>query len=81
MIDRPANVAVQRAAFRRLYEAASLVIPNPWDLGSARYLQSLGFKTLATTGSGHAWPQGCPDSHRLVRRHAPSAARLRVRRG
>jgi 2-methylisocitrate lyase-like PEP mutase family enzyme len=38
------------------------VLPNPWDVGSARYLQSLGFKALATTSSGFAWAQGYPDN-------------------
>jgi 2-methylisocitrate lyase-like PEP mutase family enzyme len=37
------------------------VIPNPWDVGSARYLQSLGFKALATTSSGFAWTLGRAD--------------------
>jgi 2-methylisocitrate lyase-like PEP mutase family enzyme len=37
------------------------VIPNPWDVGSARYLQSLGFKALATTSSGFAWSHGHRD--------------------
>jgi len=38
------------------------VIPNPWDIGSAHYLQSLGFKALATTSSGFAWSRACPDN-------------------
>ena len=37
-------------------------MPNPWDIGSARYLQSLGFKALATTSSGFAWSQARPDN-------------------
>jgi 2-methylisocitrate lyase-like PEP mutase family enzyme len=51
----------KRRAFRQLHEAGCFVIPNPWDLGSARYLQGLGFKALATTSSGFAWSQGRPD--------------------
>ena len=39
-------------AFRRLHEAGCFVIPNPWDLGSARLLARLGFRALATTSSG-----------------------------
>ncbi|MET0542132.1 MAG: isocitrate lyase/phosphoenolpyruvate mutase family protein [Variovorax sp.] len=59
--DRP-SVADKRRAFRRLHEQAGcFVIPNPWDIGSARYLQGLGFKALATTSSGFAWSQGQPD--------------------
>ncbi|MGO9036484.1 MAG: oxaloacetate decarboxylase [Steroidobacteraceae bacterium] len=52
----------KRRAFRRLHEAGCFVIPNPWDAGSARYLQSLGFKALATTSSGFSWSQGRPDN-------------------
>jgi 2-methylisocitrate lyase-like PEP mutase family enzyme len=56
-----ASIEHKRRAFRRLHEAGCFVIPNPWDLGSARFLQSLGFKALATTSSGFAWSQGFPD--------------------
>ena len=55
------STADKRRSFRRLHEAGCFVIPNPWDPGSARYLQSLGFKALATTSSGFAWSQGRPD--------------------
>ncbi len=58
----PATTAAKRAAFRRLHEQGCFVIPNPWDIGSARYLQHLGFKALATTSSGAAWTQGLPDN-------------------
>ena len=51
----------KRQAFRRLHESGCCVIPNPWDVGSVRYLQSLGFKALATTSSGHAWSHGFAD--------------------
>ena len=50
-----------RATFRRLHESGCFVIPNPWDLGSARWLERLGFKALATTSSGFAWSQGRAD--------------------
>lgn len=56
------SVADKREAFRRLHEARCFVIPNPWDIGSARILQGLGFKALATTSSGFAWSQGRPDN-------------------
>ena len=46
--------AEKRQTFRKLHEAGCFVIPNPWNVGSARYLQGLGFKALATTSSGHA---------------------------
>ncbi len=61
MTDARPLATDKRRAFRRLHEAGCFVIPNPWDIGGARYLQSLGFKALATTSSGHAWSQGCPD--------------------
>ncbi len=57
-----ATVAEKRAGFRKLHESGCFVIPNPWDVGSARYLESLGFKALATTSSGFAWTQGRPDN-------------------
>src|SRR5258708_17348201 len=56
------TVADKRAAFRRLHETGCFVIPNPWDVGSARYLQHLGFKALATTSSGFAWSMARPDN-------------------
>ena len=52
----------QRLAFRQLHEQGCFVIPNPWDIGSALFLQSLGFKAVATTSSGFAFSRGLPDS-------------------
>ena len=52
----------RRKAFRSLHERGCFVIPNPWDVGSARYLQHLGFPALATTSAGFAFSQGLPDS-------------------
>lgn len=69
--DRP-SIADKRQTFARLHEAGCFAIPNPWDAGSARYLQSLGFKAIATTSSGFAWTQGRPDngvSRELVLAH------------
>jgi 2-methylisocitrate lyase-like PEP mutase family enzyme len=51
----------KRRAFRELHQSGCFVIPNPWNVGSARYLQGLGFKALATTSSGHAHSIGYPD--------------------
>ena len=62
MTKTRSSVAEKRRAFYQLHEAGCFVIPNPWDVGSALYLQSLGFKALATTSSGFAWSQGCADS-------------------
>ena len=61
MLKAPTHATEKRRAFRRLHEAGCFVIPNPWDVGGARFLQSLGFKALATTSSGHSWSQGFPD--------------------
>jgi len=61
MSETPPSIGDKRRAFQRLHESGCFVIPNPWDVGSARYLQSLGFKALATTSSGFAWSQGRRD--------------------
>jgi len=55
------TVAEKRAAFRALHAQGCFVIPNPWDTGSARYLEGLGYKALATTSSGFAWSHGQAD--------------------
>lgn len=57
-----AHSADRIADFRRLHESGCFVIPNPWDLGSARLLAQLGFPALATTSSGFAWTLGLPDN-------------------
>jgi 2-methylisocitrate lyase-like PEP mutase family enzyme len=62
MADTRPSIADKRRTFKRLHEGGCFVIPNPWDVGSARFLQGLGFKALATTSSGFAWSQGCPDN-------------------
>jgi methylisocitrate lyase len=48
--------------FRQLHQSGCFVIPNPWDVGSARMLARLGFPALATTSSGFAWSQGRRDN-------------------
>lgn len=55
------TIAEKRADFRALHQQGCFVIPNPWDTGSARFLEGLGFKALATTSSGFAWSQGHAD--------------------
>ncbi len=55
------SIADKRRTFRHLHEAGCFVIPNPWNVGTARYLQGLGFKALATTSSGHAHSLGFAD--------------------
>jgi 2-methylisocitrate lyase-like PEP mutase family enzyme len=64
------NSAASRAAFRTLHESGFFVVPNPWDVGTARYLRSLGFKALATTSSGFAFSHGLPDADWAVPRDA-----------
>jgi 2-methylisocitrate lyase-like PEP mutase family enzyme len=59
---RRPSTADKRTAFRKLHESGCFVIPNPWDIGSARYLQALGFKALASTSSGFAWSRGLADN-------------------
>ena len=48
--------------FRRLHESGCFVMPNPWDVGSARMLAQLGFPAVATTSAGFAWSLGRPDN-------------------
>jgi 2-methylisocitrate lyase-like PEP mutase family enzyme len=55
------HAAARRAAFRALHDQGCFVLPNPWDIGSARLLQHLGFQALASTSSGYAWTTGRPD--------------------
>jgi len=58
-----ATIADRRRTFHALHASGCFVIPNPWDVGSARYLQNLGFKAIATTSSGFAWSCGRADNH------------------
>jgi 2-methylisocitrate lyase-like PEP mutase family enzyme len=55
------SVADKRRTFHQLHAQGCFVIPNPWDVGSARFLQGLGFKALATTSAGFAWSIARPD--------------------
>ena len=55
------DLAARRAAFRTLHESGHFVIPNHWDIGSARRLEKLGFKALASTSAGYAWSLGRQD--------------------
>ncbi len=57
-----ASQAEKGKAFRALHQRdEAFIIPNPWDVGTARLLQSLGFKALATTSAGFAFSIGKPD--------------------
>jgi 2-methylisocitrate lyase-like PEP mutase family enzyme len=55
------SISNARAAFRKLHDSGCFVIPNPWDVGTARYLRHCGFKALATTSAGAAFSMGLPD--------------------
>ena len=63
------------AEFQRLHSAGCFVMPNPWDVGSARALEQLGFKALATTSAGLAWTLGVADTH-VTREQALEHLRL-----
>ncbi len=56
------SIADKRRVFQQLHQSGCFAIPNPWDIGSARMLQGLGFAALATTSSGFAWSCGHPDN-------------------
>jgi 2-methylisocitrate lyase-like PEP mutase family enzyme len=55
------SAAEKRKAFAELHRSGCFVIPNPWNVGTARYLQGLGFKALASTSAGYAHSRGLPD--------------------
>lgn len=62
----PQEIAERRRTFRQLHASGCFVIPNPWDAGSARYLEKLGFPALATTSSGAAWRHARADGEMSV---------------
>jgi 2-methylisocitrate lyase-like PEP mutase family enzyme len=61
MKDANANQQSTVAKFRALHESGCFVLPNPWDIGTAVFLEHLGFKALATTSAGFAFSRGRPD--------------------
>ena len=71
------TLAEKRGVFRRLHESSCFVIPNPWDVGTARYLQHLEFRALATTSSGAAFSMGLPDEDWALTRD-PMLAHIRM---
>jgi 2-methylisocitrate lyase-like PEP mutase family enzyme len=58
----PVTIADKRTTFRKMHESGCFVLPNPWDVGSARALQHLGFKAIASTSAGFAWSIGKADN-------------------
>ncbi|HEV2283057.1 MAG TPA: isocitrate lyase/phosphoenolpyruvate mutase family protein [bacterium] len=71
------TIAEKRRTFRQLHESGCFIIPNPWDAGTARYLQHLGFKAIATTSSGAAWSMALPDEDWALTRD-PMLAHIRM---
>src|SRR5947208_16752513 len=61
MIDASSVHAFTAAHFRAMHESGCFVLPNPWDVGTALYLQHLGFEALAPTSAGFAFSRGKPD--------------------
>ncbi len=62
----PITTAEKRAQFRKLHESGCFVLPNPFDVGSAKALQHLGFKAVASTSAGFAWTLGKADNRVTV---------------
>src|SRR5881392_3215187 len=57
----PMTTADKRTIFRRMHESGCFVLPNPWDVGSAKWLAHAGFKALASSSAGLAFTLGMPD--------------------
>ena len=62
----PVTTAEKRATFRKLHASGCFVLPNPYDVGTAKALQQLGFKAMASTSAGFAWTVGKADNHVTV---------------
>jgi 2-methylisocitrate lyase-like PEP mutase family enzyme len=62
----PVSTTDKRATFRKLHEAGCFVLPNPYDVGSAKALQHLGFKGIASTSAGFAWSIGRSDNRVIL---------------
>jgi len=62
----PVSTADKRATFKRMHVSGCFPLPNPWDVGSAKALQHLGFKAIASTSAGYAWSIGKADNRVTV---------------
>ena len=62
----PVTAADKRTIFRKMHQTGCFALPNPWDVGSARALQHLGFKAIASTSAGFAWSIGRSDNRVTV---------------
>ncbi|MCK1707935.1 MULTISPECIES: isocitrate lyase/phosphoenolpyruvate mutase family protein [unclassified Bradyrhizobium] len=60
------TTADKRATFRKMHDSGCFILPNPFDVGSAKALQHLGFKALASSSAGFAWTIGKADNHVTV---------------
>src|SRR3954462_1374541 len=56
-----ATISERRQVFRQLHQSGCFALPNPWDIGTAKYLERLGFKAIATTSAGFAFSRGVAD--------------------
>ena len=70
------DAKAKRQRFKELHESGTFVIPNPWDVGSARVLEVMGFSALATTSSGFAASVGLPDQHVTLEQLVPHVAAI-----
>lgn len=71
------TIAQKRRIFHQLHQSGCFVMPNPWDIGSAKALAQMGFTALATTSSGHAWSHGQADGQ-IARSEVLSHIRMMV---
>jgi 2-methylisocitrate lyase-like PEP mutase family enzyme len=62
------DLAGKRSLFRELHREGCFVIPNPWDIGTAMFLERLGFRAIATTSAGFAFSRGLPDHPKVLLR-------------
>ncbi len=62
----PVTTAEKRATFRKMHDSGCFILPNPFDVGSAKALQHLGFKALASSSAGFAWTIGRADNRVTV---------------
>lgn len=60
------TTADKRASFRTMHESGCFILPNPFDVGSAKALQHLGFKAIASSSAGFAWTRGRADNRLTV---------------
>jgi 2-methylisocitrate lyase-like PEP mutase family enzyme len=62
----PVTTRDKRTSFRKMHESGCFILPNPFDVGTAKALQHLGFKAIASSSAGFAWTIGKADNHVTV---------------